>query len=504
MKWTRVNERFWFWMIFIVAAGVRLFQLGKRDFWYDEAFTGNMIRHSWSNMMREVAYDVHPPLHYLLLKSWAWIFGDSVFALRLFSLVCGVVSVGLVYLVGKELFGKRAGLFASFLTAIAPFTVQYSQENRTYALFGMCILLATFFFLRALRTGALRFWVGWGVSFALACLSHYMAFMFAPCFYVAWIAARLDVVRVWQGSWRERRRALRAFLPSAGFFVGVFSAFIVFLPWLSSFLHQFRVSSEYTTWKTPARLVHVLRHIQIFLFGTPKGEMSAWAFDPNVLPGISMDTLSLFLSVFLALVVASFVCHERRRGIVLSCFFFGFLFLVYALSFFDKHYFVSRYVFPSAFFFYLLLGAWLASLSRLRAGVVLGIYLVLLLFIQRIPNSEGYNAFLRDLPRYGGYHFYSLNTFDYVLAKYYVGPDRLTLYNVGWPQYDSRSWPGVGYETKRTENFEDVKTDPEGIVIWNTLFPLEQRDDRNFDTREFEKIATYKNIELYRSKRFVE
>ncbi len=91
-----------------------------------------------------------------------------------------------------------------------------------------------------------------------------------------------------------------------------------------------------------------------------------------------------------------------------------------------------------------------------------------------------------------------------MLAKYYVGPDRLTLYNTNWPPYDSRPWPGIGYSTKRVEHFEELKNDSQGIVIWNVQLPLEQRDDHNFDTSQFERIAKYQNVELYRPKQFIE
>jgi hypothetical protein len=56
----------------------------------------------------------------------------------------------------------------------------------------------------------------------------------------------------------------------------------------------------------------------------------------------------------------------------------------------------------------------------------------------------------------------------------------------------------MGLETRRTERFEDIKEDPNALVILNVQLPLERRDDRYFDATPFDLVAKYENIEIYR------
>jgi uncharacterized membrane protein len=77
-----------FALIAAFSAILRFLSLGQRDFWYDEAYTGNLIRLSWDRLWSVLVSDVHPPLYIVLLKLYAAVFGDGVMALRSFSVAC--------------------------------------------------------------------------------------------------------------------------------------------------------------------------------------------------------------------------------------------------------------------------------------------------------------------------------------------------------------------------------------------------------------------------------
>ena len=115
-----------------------------------------------------------------------------------------------------------------------------------------------------------------------------------------------------------------------------------------------------------------------------------------------------------------------------------------------------------------------------RATIVASAYICLLFFIQPIHPSEGYNAFVKHLPEYRNVHFYALNSFDYLIAKAYLGEERLgSITSAGRSMI---AVPGQDWKnTQRVEDFEIVKRDREGFVIWNVEFPLERRDDRRFE-----------------------
>src|SRR5215208_6653043 len=75
-------------IIFILAValfiGVRLWQLTSFGLFGDEAFTVNVARSGWGELIEKVVADiVHPPLFYALLKVWIVVGGQSELWLKL-------------------------------------------------------------------------------------------------------------------------------------------------------------------------------------------------------------------------------------------------------------------------------------------------------------------------------------------------------------------------------------------------------------------------------------
>ena len=68
-----------------LALAVRLHELGRESFWYDEAFTAMASDNSISEVLADNAADVHPPLFYLGVYFWRSIFGDSDAHIRSYS-----------------------------------------------------------------------------------------------------------------------------------------------------------------------------------------------------------------------------------------------------------------------------------------------------------------------------------------------------------------------------------------------------------------------------------
>ena len=83
------------------------------------------------------AQDIHPPLYYALLHGWTAILGTGPAALRLLSVVVGVLTIPLLYLVARRMFTRRVALLATFLLTISPLHVYYSQEVRMYGLVAL-------------------------------------------------------------------------------------------------------------------------------------------------------------------------------------------------------------------------------------------------------------------------------------------------------------------------------------------------------------------------------
>jgi len=490
------------YLILLIASGLRLYQLGRRDFWYDEAFTGIAIKESWSGMMKMIMVDVHPPLYYLSLKFFASFFNFSVYGIRLYSVIFGILSVLAVYLLTRELFNKKAALLASLLAAISPFAIQYSMEARMYSMLSFGIIIAAYFFVKGLKTERIKYYVLFGIFLGLSALTHYMGIIIAPIFYmiyVIWKILKSSVVSR-QLSVKSLLSLSKGVLPDKNIFFGFGVAVLVFSPWISSFIRHMikNATSNSLDWIRPANLGDIPVNIQMFIFGTPLGEMSSGMPGPNEFYGIADISAWVLVTVFLTLVIVYLFKYSKKTKeiVTIITLSLGFMALVWLFGFFGKYFFVARYLLPAGYFIFILLGYWLSRIRLSYSALAVGAYIILLFTTIPLGYSEGWNVFAKDLGKYKNNNFYILNSFDYVIAKYYLGADQLTLYNVDWPPYNPDYWAAIGKSLKRTENFEDLRGDKNGLIISN--IQLGGQDNVNFDPNGLQLVAQYKNILIYK------
>jgi len=186
-----VNRQRWIYAIgvMLLAVFVRLWGLGTRSLWLDEAFSHLFATLPLDKAWQAIAVDaVHPPLYYLLLRPWLTLAGGSGFALRFPSAVAGLLTVALMCRAGRFWLGQRAARWAVLLVAVSPFHVWYSQEGRMYALLALLSLAGMMAFYRALDSRRPWAWGGLiGVS-ALAYLTHYFA-LYLPLVEFAFLLA---------------------------------------------------------------------------------------------------------------------------------------------------------------------------------------------------------------------------------------------------------------------------------------------------------------------------
>lgn len=115
--------------------------------------------------------DPHPPLYAALLTLWIQVRSDDLW-LRLPSVILGAAGVPVVYVVARDLFGPRAGLWAAGFLAVAASALRLSGQARMYALTLFLFALALWALLRAARSGSVSAWLGYIVSAALLAYSQ--------------------------------------------------------------------------------------------------------------------------------------------------------------------------------------------------------------------------------------------------------------------------------------------------------------------------------------------
>jgi mannosyltransferase len=161
--------RFRLWLALSVALGaaLRLFRLGTKSFWLDEAASATLARLDWHAFWSAITHrQANMVLYYLLLHGWIRL-GNSEFAIRSLSVVAGVAAIPAIYVLGARLFGPKAGRVAALLLAIHAFHIRYSQEARAYSLFLLLALVSSFFFLRSLEQPSRKTWAAYVLVSAL-------------------------------------------------------------------------------------------------------------------------------------------------------------------------------------------------------------------------------------------------------------------------------------------------------------------------------------------------
>ena len=160
-------------LILFVAVILFTYRLGSEGVWIDELFS---IRDATSGSLIDVYKTTSTrPLYYLLLNFWIRFNSGEVW-LRSLSVIFALISVFLIYQVGRRLLGEAEGVIAAGLLTISPLFINHAQEVRMYAL-SLCLGLAgTLFLADALLTERTerpkqRTMAGWWLFRVLAILT---------------------------------------------------------------------------------------------------------------------------------------------------------------------------------------------------------------------------------------------------------------------------------------------------------------------------------------------
>jgi len=138
-------------IVIILALSLRLWGIGSESYWLDEVNSVRRAEQPFLESMNLVISDVHLPFYTVLLNPWVHLFGNSEIAARSLSLVFGVISVYVIFLLGKKLFNEKTGIYSSILLAVSSIAIYYSQEARNYTLYLLLTMLSFYFYLNLLE-----------------------------------------------------------------------------------------------------------------------------------------------------------------------------------------------------------------------------------------------------------------------------------------------------------------------------------------------------------------
>lgn len=216
-------KKLW-WLPIPFAAGLRFFDLGGQSYWTDEAISLETASWSWSTLYHYFQVDPHPPLFYLIVRSFVSFGITGEWSLRLISALAGIGAVWCVVWLLHRHFSDSAALAGGLLLAINPLHIWVSQELRGMAMAGffVCLSISLASIAQPESKGEFsrtRRYVGFLSAICLAAgfYTHYLALFLQP------------VYLVYNKTTRK---------------IGVFST-IIFLPWLWFIRTQIGVAIAY-------------------------------------------------------------------------------------------------------------------------------------------------------------------------------------------------------------------------------------------------------------------
>lgn len=192
-------------VITLLAFALRVYRIDVASLWADEGYSVWVsAKPSLSTIWRWTRLlDARPPLYYMLLHFWMKI-GDSEGILRLFSAICGTLTVPVVFGIGCILGGRAAGLISALLLAVSPVSVHFSQEARMYSLLPLAasvsMLGLAWLFFSATRTegtsaSSSPAWLVYVGGTAVAAWVHYPAVLLPISASIAMLLARPPLAR---------------------------------------------------------------------------------------------------------------------------------------------------------------------------------------------------------------------------------------------------------------------------------------------------------------------
>jgi len=181
-----------YWKLFAYIFAIILFSLNfirifDNNFWGDEAFSINLVKHNVLEIIYRTSKDVHPPLYYLILKIFYEMFGNEGWVYHLCSLVpYGIIMILSLTAIWKK-FGKETSIILMMLASLSPNAVEYNVEVRMYSWGALFILLSYYELYMILIEGRNRDYILFTVFSLAAAYTHYYCLISVAFFYITLI-----------------------------------------------------------------------------------------------------------------------------------------------------------------------------------------------------------------------------------------------------------------------------------------------------------------------------
>lgn len=323
----------WYYLILItIITLLNLILVFNNNVWCDEAFVMNACKLDFPELIQYIyTTDMRPPVYLLAAKLFSMIFGLSVPALKIFSLIPAVLAMILGATVVDRNWGNGklyTGSIFIILMGLAPITITKNIEISMYSWTAFFIVCSAIYAYNIVCNGnKKKDWIIFIISALGAATTHYYAVLTEIFIYLFLYIALLLL---------DKKNLKRCFL-SAGVTI------LCYLPILPFFFHQIGIAKD-TFWIKETNLGTMLSALRLPIEGentftfTGESTMFFWIFVFGIFFRLIINCIKSYIekkeldktSVFAVLCL-----------LVILCFLFGCL----VLSNLIRPLFVRRYMY---------------------------------------------------------------------------------------------------------------------------------------------------------------
>ena len=180
-KFTEIQTKKLFVAFIIVLITIfdRLYNIGRVGLWGDEVFTA-VIGYQDQTIIEVIKGALStplpaPPLIYIVSHIWMKIVGFDDVLIRIPFVIAGSLGIPAIYLAGKSLYNKRAGIISGLLLFFSSMHIFHSREARYYPFLTLFTTLSVYFLNQAIRFKEIKWWVGFIITSTLNIFTFHTA-----------------------------------------------------------------------------------------------------------------------------------------------------------------------------------------------------------------------------------------------------------------------------------------------------------------------------------------
>ena len=134
----------WFVLVGLIVLSLvfHTYNLDFASYDLDEAVHIWHAQKTYAEVIEQSSNDPNPPVYNLILSTWVKLFGVSEWTTRFFSVLMGVLGVGVMFLIASRNFGLAVGITAALFYCFSPIQFRFTHLARPYSMLMITVLLS--------------------------------------------------------------------------------------------------------------------------------------------------------------------------------------------------------------------------------------------------------------------------------------------------------------------------------------------------------------------------